>query len=61
MLLVPMAGSSTTNPNWAARAALLARTHAYPEAHDAFDIAIGLASDPAVRRFLQGRQAELPR
>jgi RNA polymerase sigma-70 factor (ECF subfamily) len=47
-------------PYWAARAALLARTRAYPEARDAFDIAIGLASDPAVRRFLQGRQAALP-
>ncbi|CAM0999153.1 Putative ECF subfamily RNA polymerase sigma-24 subunit [Rhodanobacter sp. Root179] len=48
-------------PYWAARAALLARTHAYPEARDAFDMAIGLASDPAVRRFLQERQAALPR
>ena len=48
-------------PYWAARAALLARTHAYSEARDAFDIAIGLAGDPAVRRFLQGRQAALPR
>ena len=48
-------------PYWAARAALLARTHACREARDAFDIAIGLAGDPAVRRFLQGRQAALPR
>jgi RNA polymerase sigma-70 factor (ECF subfamily) len=48
-------------PYWAARAALLARTGAWPEARDAFDIAIGLATDPAVRRFLQGRQAALPR
>lgn len=47
-------------PYWAARAALLARTHAYPEARDALDIAIGLAGDAAVRRFLQGRQAALP-
>jgi predicted RNA polymerase sigma factor len=47
-------------PYWAARAALLARTHAWTEAREAFDMAIGLASDPAVRRFLQARQAELP-
>ena len=45
-------------PYWAARAALLARTEAYPEARDAFDIAIGLAGDPAIRRFLQKRQAD---
>jgi predicted RNA polymerase sigma factor len=48
-------------PYWAARAALLARTHAYNEAHDAYDIAIGLERDPDVRRFLQARQAALPR
>lgn len=47
-------------PYWAARAALLARTHACRDARHAFDIAIGLAGDPAVRRFLQGRQAALP-
>ena len=47
-------------PYWAARASLLARTHAYTEARAAFDIAIGLASDSAVRRFLQGRRASLP-
>jgi RNA polymerase sigma-70 factor (ECF subfamily) len=44
-------------PYWAARAALLARTHAYSEAHDAYDIAIGLERDPEIRRFLQGQQA----
>jgi predicted RNA polymerase sigma factor len=48
-------------PYWAARAALLARTHAYSDAHDAYDIAIGLERDPGVRRFLQGQQALLPR
>lgn len=47
-------------PYWAARAALLARIQAYPEARDAFDVAIGLAADPAVRRFLQACQAALP-
>lgn len=48
-------------PYWAARAALLARTHAYRDARHAFDVAIGLAGDPAVRRFLQDRHAALPR
>ena len=48
-------------PYWAARAALLARIGSHREARDAFEIAIGLAGDPAVRRFLQKRQAELPR
>lgn len=47
-------------PYWAARASLLAKTLAHREAHDAFDVAIGLSSDPAVRRFLQKRQAALP-
>ena len=48
-------------PYWAARAALLARIGSHRDARDAFEIAIGLAGDPAVRRFLQKRQAELPR
>jgi predicted RNA polymerase sigma factor len=47
-------------PYWAARAELLARTGAYREAHDAYEMAIGLERDPAVRRFLQRRQAGLP-
>jgi RNA polymerase sigma-70 factor (ECF subfamily) len=46
-------------PYWAARAALLARTHAYSDARDAYEMAIGLERDPDVRRFLQGRQAAL--
>ena len=50
----------TYQPYWAARAALLVRTGTFTEARDAYDIAIGLASDPAVRRFLQGRQATMP-
>jgi RNA polymerase sigma-70 factor (ECF subfamily) len=48
-------------PYWAARAALLARTGAHGEAGEAYDVAIGLAGDPAVRRFLQKRRGELPR
>lgn len=46
-------------PYWAARAELLARTGACEEAHQAYEIAIGLERDPAVRRFLQQRQAAL--
>jgi predicted RNA polymerase sigma factor len=44
-------------PYWAARAELLSRTDARADAHDAYGIAIGLERDPAVRRFLQRRQA----
>jgi predicted RNA polymerase sigma factor len=39
-------------PYWAVRAHLLQRLHRIPEAQDAFDRAIGLAEDPAVRQFL---------
>jgi len=46
-------------PYWAARADLLARTGERGEAHGAYEIAIGLERDPAVRRFLQLRQASL--
>ncbi len=46
-------------PYWAARAALLARTDAREEARAAYELAIGLEHDPASRRFLQARQAEL--
>ncbi len=48
-------------PYWAARAALLARTGAHGDARRAYAIAIGLERDPAVRSFLLGRQAALPR
>ena len=47
-------------PYWAARAELLARTGAHREARHAYDVAIGLERDEAVRRFLQSRQAALP-
>jgi predicted RNA polymerase sigma factor len=47
-------------PYWAARAELLARTGAHDAARSAYEIAIGLERDPAVRRFLQRRQADLP-
>src|SRR5258707_14716927 len=47
-------------PYWAARAELLAKTGAHGEARRAYEIAIGLERDPAVRRFLQRRQSLLP-
>jgi predicted RNA polymerase sigma factor len=46
-------------PFWAARAELLARTGASASAHQAYEVAIGLERDPAVRRFLQRRQSAL--
>jgi RNA polymerase sigma-70 factor (ECF subfamily) len=46
-------------PYWAARAGLLARSGAVVAARKAYERAIGLESDPAVRRFLQDRRAEL--
>ncbi len=47
-------------PYWAARAELLAKSGAHCEARRAYEIAIGLERDPAVRRFLQKRQSDLP-
>jgi RNA polymerase sigma-70 factor (ECF subfamily) len=46
-------------PYWAARAGLLARTAAVDAADQAYQRAIGLEADPAVRRFLQQRRAQL--
>jgi predicted RNA polymerase sigma factor len=46
-------------PYWAARANLLARAGATAQALDAYDLAIGLERDPAVRRFLQRKRTEL--
>ncbi len=46
-------------PYWAARAELLSKSGAHSEAHEAYEIAIGLERDPSVRRFLQQRQAAL--
>jgi RNA polymerase sigma-70 factor (ECF subfamily) len=46
-------------PYWAARAQLLSRRGAQQEARHAYDIAIGLERDPAVRRYLQQQQAQL--
>lgn len=46
-------------PYWAARAGLLARLGEIMQAADAYDRAIGLERDPAVRRFLQEKRAIL--
>jgi RNA polymerase sigma-70 factor (ECF subfamily) len=46
-------------PYWAARAALLARAGKIDAAEGAYERAIGLERDPAVRGFLQQRQASL--
>ena len=46
-------------PYWAARAELLAKSGAIDEARTAYQMAIGLERDPAVRRFLQRRQSLL--
>jgi RNA polymerase sigma-70 factor (ECF subfamily) len=46
-------------PYWAARADLLAKSGGVSEAREAYEMAIGLERDPAVRRFLQARQAAL--
>lgn len=46
-------------PYWAARAGLLARMGEVEAAEQAYQRAIGLEADPAVRRFLQRHQAQL--
>jgi RNA polymerase sigma-70 factor (ECF subfamily) len=44
-------------PYWAARAELLANLGTYEDARRAYEIAIGLERDPAVRRFLELRRS----
>jgi RNA polymerase sigma-70 factor (ECF subfamily) len=44
-------------PYWAARAELLAKAGAHEEAGRAYEVAIGLERDPAVRRFLGRRRS----
>ncbi len=48
-------------PYWAARAGLLERLGDTAAADQAYELAIGLESDPAVRAFLQQRRDQLPR
>ncbi len=47
-------------PYWAARAELLARDGRDAEAADAFDRAIGLECDPALRSYLRARRTRCP-
>jgi len=49
---IAVADISAYQPYWAVRAHLLQRLGKTPEALDAYDRAIGLAEDPAVREFL---------
>ena len=46
-------------PYWAARADLLAKCGRTGLAREAYQMAIGLERDPAVRRFLQQREENL--
>ena len=46
-------------PYWAARAELLARSDRLDEARQAYEMAIGLERDAAVRRFLQAKERKL--
>jgi RNA polymerase sigma-70 factor (ECF subfamily) len=48
-------------PYWAARAHLLARCNRTAEAAEAFTVALGLTTEPAVRTYLQSQLATLPR
>ncbi len=60
--LAAVAGDSRLadyQPYWAARAGLLSRAGDAEAAEDAYQRAIGLESDPAVRRFLQQRCDQL--
>ena len=50
---------SQYQPFWAARAELLARTGQAQEADGAYERAIGLETDPAIRAFLQRKRAAL--
>jgi RNA polymerase sigma-70 factor (ECF subfamily) len=50
---------ATYQPYWAARAGLLARSDRIAEAREAYQRAIGLEADPAVRRFLARRSSAL--
>lgn len=48
-------------PYWAARAALLSRAGLIGDAAEAYGMAIGLESDPAVRNFLLAKRGALPK
>jgi RNA polymerase sigma-70 factor, ECF subfamily len=52
---IPAASVATHQPYWALRAHLLQRLGRVNEAKPAYERAIGLTEDPAVRDFLLGR------
>jgi RNA polymerase sigma-70 factor (ECF subfamily) len=60
ILLGQIDGSAVVShqPYWAVRAHLFARLRRGPEAVEAYDRAIGLSEDDAVRRFLLDRRSE---
>jgi RNA polymerase sigma-70 factor (ECF subfamily) len=53
---IDLSAVSAYQPYWAVRAHLLQRLGKTPEATDAFNRAIGLAEDPAIRQFLLQRR-----
>jgi len=53
---IDLGAVSGYQPYWAVRAHLLQRLGRSREAFDAFDRAVGLAEDPAVRKFLLQRR-----
>jgi RNA polymerase sigma-70 factor, ECF subfamily len=52
---------SSYQPYWAARANLLGRTGSYDAARHAYQLAVGLESDPAVREYLRRCSDGLPK
>ena len=54
---IPPDDIATYQPYWALRGHLLTATGRATEAVDAYDRAIGLSEDPAVRAFLLARRA----
>jgi predicted RNA polymerase sigma factor len=47
-------------PYWAARVGAVGKAGSYAEVRYAYEVAIGLERDSAVRNFLQRRQSALP-
>lgn len=56
---LPKTTAAAYQPYWALKAHLLAKLGAIPDALEAYDRAIGLSDDPAMRGFLIGRAEEL--
>jgi RNA polymerase sigma-70 factor (ECF subfamily) len=56
--LMDPAQVSAYQPYWAVRAHLLSQSAALENAISAYDVAIGLSTSPALRRFLMLRQSE---